>query len=176
MNSLEKLLDKTAFAIDSFTEFTGKLVSWLVLILVAIVSYDVGMRYLLQSGSIAIQELQWHLFSLIFLLGAAYTFKHDDHVRVDVFYQSRFMNDYRRAWINFLGGLLFLVPFCILIITSSSSFIYLSYIHGEVSPDPGGLQYRWLIKAAIPLAFSLLLVQGLSSVIKSLLIILGKPR
>lgn len=176
MNNLGKLLDKTASAIDGFTEFTGKLISWFVLILVAIVSYDVAMRYLLQSGSIAIQELQWHLFSLIFLLGAAYTFKYDDHVRVDVFYQGRFMNDYRRAWVNFLGGTLFLIPFCVLIISSSLSFVYPAYIHGEVSPDPGGLQYRWIIKAAIPLGFSLLLLQGISTVIRNLLIILGRTR
>jgi len=171
-----KLLTSIASGIDCFTEATGKLVSWLVLILVGIVSYDVAMRYLLQSGSIAIQELEWHLFSLIFLLGAAYTFKHDDHVRVDVFYQGRFMNEYRRAWINLLGGLLFLLPFCILIIISSWSFVYLSYFHGEISPDPGGLQYRWIIKAAIPLAFALLLLQGVCSIIRSLLVILDSRR
>jgi len=169
-------LNRLASAIDRFTEVTGKLIAWLVLILVVIVCYDVGMRYLLQSGSIAIQELEWHLFSLIFLLGAAYTFKHDDHVRVDVFYQSRFMNDYRRAWINLIGGLLFLLPFCILIIISSWSFVSLSYIHNEISPDPGGLRYRWIIKAAIPFAFLLLSVQGVASIIKSLLAIMDKPR
>lgn len=175
-NTSQRFLSRTADRIDRFTEITGKCVAWLVLLLVAIVSYDVGMRYLLQSGSIAIQELQWHLFSLIFLLGAAYTFKHDDHVRVDIFYQSRFMNDYRRAWLNLLGGLLFLLPFCILIIVSSWSFVSLSYIHNEVSPDPGGLQYRWLIKSAIPAAFILLLLQGISSIIKNLLFIMAKPR
>ena len=175
-NPILDSLNRLASAIDRFTEATGKLIAWLVLILVVIVCYDVGMRYLLQSGSIAIQELEWHLFSLIFLLGAAYTFKHNDHVRVDVFYQSRFMNDYRRAWINLIGGLLFLLPFCILIIISSWSFVSLSYIHNEISPDPGGLRYRWIIKAAIPFAFLLLSVQGVASIIKSLLAIMDKPR
>jgi TRAP-type mannitol/chloroaromatic compound transport system permease small subunit len=130
------------------------------------------MRYIFQSGSIAIQELEWHVFSLIFLLGAAYTLKHDDHVRLDLLYQSRFMNDYRRAWVNFLGCLFFLIPFCILVIVSSWQFIHLSYIHNEGSPDPGGLSYRWIIKSAIPLSFILLLLQGISYSIKSLTYIL----
>jgi len=175
-NGLINSLARLAGLIDGFTEITGKLLSWLVLLLVAIVSYDVGMRYLLQSGSIAIQELEWHLFSLIFLLGAAYTLKHDEHVRVDVIYQGRYMNDYRRAWVNLLGGLLFLLPFCILIIISSWSFVSLSYIHNEISPDPGGLQYRWLIKAAIPLSFVLLLLQGIASIIKNLFTIMDNSR
>ena len=81
------------------------------LALVLLVSYDVSMRYLFSSGSIALQEMEWHLFAVIFLIGAAYTFKHDDHVRLDLFYQSRFMNDYRRAWVNLLGSLFMLLPF-----------------------------------------------------------------
>lgn len=172
---LEKLSQITS-VIDRCTEYTGRLTSWLVLVLVLLVSYDVTMRYLFQSGSIAIQEMEWHLFSLIFLLGAAYTFKHDEHVRLDLVYQSRIMNDYRRAWVNLLGGLIFLIPFCILVITSSWPFVQSAYIHGEISADPGGLQYRWLIKSAIPLAFVLLALQGVSSVVKSLLHILDKSR
>jgi TRAP-type mannitol/chloroaromatic compound transport system, small permease component len=116
--------------------------------------------------------MEWHLFSLIFLLGAAYTFKHDGHVRLDLVYQSKFLNDYRRAWVNFLGCLFFLIPFSILVIVSSWQFIHLSYIHGEGSPDPGGLAYRWIIKSAIPVAFLLLLMQGVAYMIRNLFIIL----
>lgn len=170
------ILDVIASALEGLTEFTGKLVSWLVLLLVILVSYDVGMRYLLQSGSIAIQELEWHIFSLIFLLGAAYTLKHDDHVRLDLIYQSRFMNDYRRAWINFLGSILFLIPFSILVIISSWQFISLAFIHGEGSPDPGGLPFRWIIKSAIPAGFLLLALFGVSTMIRNLQIILKKDQ
>ncbi len=175
-NRLFDILDSVAGIIDRFTEFTGRLISWLIVILALLVCYDVGMRYLLQSGSIAVQELEWHLFSLIFLLGAAYTFKHDDHVRLDLFYQSRFMNEYRRAWINFLGSILFLLPFCILVIISSWPFVQLAYIHGEGSPDPGGLPFRWVIKTVIPLAFVLLFMQGTASAIRNLQIITGQSR
>ena len=75
--------------IDAFSEWTGRAVSWLVLIMVLIIAYDVAMRYLFQSGSVGLQELEWHLFALVFMLGSAYTLKHDGHVRVDIFYQSR---------------------------------------------------------------------------------------
>ena len=169
-------LDALASGLDAFTEMTGRLVSWLILVLVLLVSYDVGMRYLLQSGSIALQELEWQLFSLIFLLGAAYTLKHDDHVRLDLFYQSRYMNDTRRAWVNMLGAVFLLLPFCLLIIISSMPFVHTAWAYAEGSPDPGGLPYRWIIKAAIPAGFALLALQGLSSFFKNLSRILGGAR
>jgi len=145
-----------------------------VLVLVLLVSYDVSMRYLFSSGSIALQEMEWHLFAFIFLIGAAYTFKHDDHVRLDLFYQSHFMNDYHRAWINLLGGIFMLLPFCILIIYCAWPFVSLSYTSHEGSPDPGGLPWRWLLKATIPLGFTLLLLQGLGDILKNLQHILGR--
>ena len=142
--------------------------------MVLLVSYDVAMRYFFLSGSVALQEMEWHLFSLIFLIGAAYTLKHDDHVRLDLFYKSKFMNDERRAWVNLLCSLFLLLPFCILIIVTAWPFVYQSYIHLEGSPDPGGLSYRWLLKASIPLGFAFLLLQGISDVVKNINIILGE--
>lgn len=163
----QKLLN-LAQRIDTFTEFTGKCVSWLVVVLVLIVGYDVFMRYVFEAGSISIQELEWHLFSIIFLLGAGYTLKHDDHVRLDVFYRSRFLNERRRALIDVFGSLVILAPFCLLIIISSWPFVELAFVHNEASPDPGGLPARGLIKAAIPAGFSLLLLQGLAEAVKKL--------
>lgn len=168
------LLQQLTNKLDQFSEFIGKLVSWLVLIMVLLVSYDVAMRYFFLSGSIALQELEWHLFSLIFLIGAAYTLKHDDHVRLDLIYRSKFMNDVRRAWVNLFGSLLILLPFCILIIVTTWPFIYQSYVHLEGSPDPGGLSYRWLLKASILLGFALLLLQGISDIIKNVHVIMGE--
>lgn len=154
--------------ISACSEWSGKFVSWLVLVLVLLVSYDVSMRYLFSSGSIALQEMEWHLFAIIFLMGAAYTFKHDDHVRLDLFYQSHFMNDYRRAWINLIGGIFMLMPFCLLIIYCAWPFVSLSYTSIEGSPDPGGLPYRWLLKIMIPASFTLLSLQGLGDILKNL--------
>ena len=90
MRPLARLLQRIARPVECFSEWCGRGVAWLVPAMVLLVGYDVAMRYLFQSGSVALQELEWHLFGLIFLLGAAYTLKHDDHVRVDVIYQSRF--------------------------------------------------------------------------------------
>lgn len=159
---------KIAAMIESFSEWSGRATSWLVLLLTLVICYDVAMRYLFQDGSVALQELEWHLFALIFLFGAAYTLKHNEHVRVDVLYQNpRLMNPRRRAWVDLLGTLLFLMPFCLLVITGSFPFVEGAWNSNEGSPDPGGLPARWLLKAAIPLGFSMLMLQGLALVIRS---------
>ncbi len=174
MNALLQQLDKLAGAIDQLNEWMGRLAAWLVVALVLLVCYDVGMRYLFQAGSVALQELEWHIFALIFLLGAAYTLKYDEHVRVDVLYQSRRMTPRRRAMVNLFGCLFMLLPFCILMIISAMPFVEMSFGWAESSPDPGGLPYRWLLKAMIPAGFVLLALQGLALSIRSLQIIL-KP-
>jgi len=171
---LKAILLNLSSKIDKFTERTGQCISWLVILLVLLVGYDVSMRYLFQSGSIGIQELEWHLFSIIFLIGAAYTLKHDEHVRLDILYHSKFLNDRHRAWIDAFGALFILIPFCLLIIISAWPFLSQAYIHNEASPDPGGLPSRWLIKSMIPSGFVLLLLQGIAESIKKLLIALDK--
>lgn len=167
-------LKQLADGIDRFNEAVGRALSWLVLALTLLVAYDVTMRYFFQSGSIAIQELEWHLFSLIFLLGAAYTLKHDAHVRLDLFYKSRFMDARRRAWVNLAGSLLFLIPFCVLVAVSAWPFVSQAYLFAEGSPDPGGLPFRWILKAAIPIGFLLLVAQGLAEALKNLAVILDR--
>ena len=163
-----KINSLTSFLISylsKFSEGIGRLTAWLVVALVLLISYDVAMRYLFQSGSIALQELEWHLFALIFLLGAAYTLKHDEHVRVDLFYRHRRSSDRQRAWVNIFGGLFFLTPFCLLVIINSWPFVQNAFLYNEGSPDPGGLPYRWLLKAMIPLGFGLLLLQGVAEIL-----------
>jgi len=174
MNALLQQLDKLAGVIDQLNEWIGRLTGWLVVALVLLVCYDVGMRYLFQAGSVGLQEMEWHIFALIFLLGAAYTLKHDEHVRVDVLYQSRRMTARRQAMVNLFGCLFMLLPFCVLMIISAVPFVEMSYGWAESSPDPGGLPYRWLLKAMIPVGFVLLTLQGLALSIRSLQIIL-KP-
>ena len=120
---------------DGLNERVGRVVSWLTAVLVAVVCYDVFTRYLLENSLVAVQELQWHLFALIFLIGAAYSLKHDNHVRVDLFY-SRFSRR-KQACVNLFGSLLFLIPFCIIVIVSSQSFVANAFRIGEISPDSG---------------------------------------
>lgn len=142
--------------------------------MVLIVGYDVVMRYLFQTGSVALQEIEWHLFALLFLLGSAYTFKHNSHVRVDIFYKSRWMNKRRRAWLDLSGGLFLLTPFCLVVIISSFPFVGNSFVMGEGSPDPGGLPWRYLLKVAIPFGFTMILLQGIAHMLRSVIVIINK--
>jgi len=158
--------------IDKLNEKIGSMVSWLTTLLVLVVCYDVFTRYLLRKASIAVQELEWHLFAVIFLIGSSYTLRHDRHVRVDVLYGR--LKETQRAWINLVGGVILLIPFCLLVIYTSSDFVINSFLMGETSPDPGGLPARYVLKACIPFGFTLLLLQGLSMIFKSLLILKGK--
>jgi len=166
---MNTIISKTITAIDAFTEWSGRSVAWLVLAMVLLICYDVAMRYLFQQGSVALQELEWHLFALIFLLGAAYTLKHDEHVRVDIVYQSQRLSDRHRAIINILGIVLFLFPFCTLILISAWPFVENAYFYNEGSPDPGGLPYRFILKGSILLAFVMLMIQGFAELLRNIL-------
>ncbi len=152
---------------DKINEKLGVASSWLVLVLILVITYDVVVRYLFQSSSVAMQELEWHLFAIIFLLSAGYTLKIDEHVRVDVFY-SRF-SEKKQAWINLIGSVFFLIPFCIILIISSENFVLISLRVGETSPDAGGLPARYILKAFIPLSFFFLLLQGIAVALKSVI-------
>jgi TRAP-type mannitol/chloroaromatic compound transport system permease small subunit len=162
-----KLIKKYIEWTEKINYKLGTAVSWLILVLILIISYDVIVRYLFQSSSVAMQELEWHLFAIIFLLSAGYTLKIDDHVRVDVFY-SRF-SEKKQAWINLFGTLFFLIPFCIILIISSENFVLISFKVGETSPDAGGLPARYILKAFIPISFFFLLLQGIAIAFKSII-------
>ena len=165
------LLKKYIQFINYFSTKTGELVSWLSLLLVGVVCYDVGMRYVANRSSVAVQELEWHIFALIFLLAAPYTLRNNNHVRVDVIYAK--MTEKTKAWVNLLGCALFLIPFCILVVYTSKDFVTSSFLWKEGSPDPGGLEMRWLLKSVIPLSFFLLMLQAFSMLFSSLLTITG---
>jgi TRAP-type mannitol/chloroaromatic compound transport system permease small subunit len=188
--TLTNLLQKMVFFINTISEWTGRLIAWLILLMVLIIVYQASMVALFSIGSVALQELQWHLFALVFLLGAAYTLKHEDHVRIDLIYQSHLLKEKHRAWIDFLGGIFLLIPFCLLVIVASWPFvsaainytfffndswpfISITIHYAEGSPDPGGLPYLFLLKAAIPIGFSLLMLQGVANSLASLLDLLG---
>jgi len=158
-------------AIDTLNEAIGRAASWLVLAMVLLICYDVGMRYFFHQGSVALQELEWHLFALIFLLGSAYTLKYDNHVRVDILYQSQYLSNEHRALINIFGILFFLLPFCVLVLITTWPFVENAYYYLEGSPDPGGLPYRYLLKGSILVAFTLLILQGLAELLRNYLIL-----
>lgn len=159
---------------NAVNEWLGKIASWLTLLLVLLVCFDVARRYLLNSASTWGMELEWHLFAAIFLLGAGYAFKHDRHVRVDLFYANFSARD--KAWINLLGGIIFLIPWCILIILVSFSYAKGSFEIMESSPNPNGLPFRFIIKFMVTIGLGLLLLQGLANISESLLVLIEKPK
>jgi TRAP-type mannitol/chloroaromatic compound transport system permease small subunit len=167
MESLKRIADR----IDAINNWVGGVVNWVVVLLVAVVFGDVLMRYLFNWSWVFVQELEWHIFAFIFLLGAGYTLITDNHVRVDIFYQR--FNAKQKAWLNLVCCLLCLFPGCILVISTSLSFVMTSYAQMEGSPDPGGIPLRFILKACIPAGYVLFLLQGVSLFIRSLLTIRG---
>lgn len=165
---IKHILSRCGEAFDAIVEASGQAVAWLVVLLVVITAYDVAMRYVFERGSVAIQELEWHLFAAIFLLAGGYTLRHDGHVRVDMLYRSRLLSDRARRVVDALGAVFILLPFSVLVIWSSLPFVSDAFIHNEVSPDPGGLGSRWAVKALIPLGFGLICLQGLAQLLRAI--------
>lgn len=136
------------------------------------VFYDVIMRYAFNDVSIGMQELEWHLFSAVFLLGTPYALMKDGHVRVDILFER--WNEKTKAIVNFLGALAFIFPFIILVTFYGYDFSKEAFELNEGSGDPGGLPHRWIIKGLIPLSFALMGIAGLGMAIKALRVLLGQ--
>lgn len=151
--------------INRITDAVGKLSALLLLLLLFNVFYDVIMRYLFNDVSIGMQELEWHLYATLFLLGISYTLSQDGHVRVDLIYHQ--LSPRRQAIIDISGTLLLLIPFAALISWYGFDFASGSYRLGEGSGDPGGLPYRWIIKSMIPLSFLLLIISSIGFMLKA---------
>lgn len=167
-----KLLKNYIDYINKLSEKTGKIVAWLSTILVLLVCYDVAQRYIFKTTTVAFLDAEKYLFAIMFLMGASYTLKHNAHVRVDVFYAKAVPKS--RAWIDFLGGVLFLVPFCLMMIYVGVKYTLVSWGYNEGSPEPGGLPARYIIKSFIPISFSFLFLQATAFVFTALLAILGE--
>ncbi len=161
-----RVLQFISRAIDSLNRAVGYGVAWATFVVVLVVFVDVVMRYAFKTSFVFVQELEWHLFAFIFLMGAGYTLLKDGHVRVDIFYQRLSLE--AQAWINLLGVIFFLLPGCYMIMATSLNFVHNSWMVMEGSPDPGGIPYRYIVKAAIPAGFALITLQGLSLAIQSL--------
>lgn len=138
----------------------GEAVSWVWLLLLVIIVLNVVMRYLFAEGRIEFEEIQWHLYSIGFLTGIAYADTIDAHIRVDVIRER--LSPQTRAWIEFYGIILLLLPFIALVLYAAVPFVTYSFVASEVSQAPGGLPARWLIKGVLIIGFVLLLVSVLS--------------
>ena len=166
MNALLTL----ARLIDALTERVGRLSIWLVLIATLISAGNALARYALSESSNAWLEIQWYLFGAMFLLAAGYTLKHNGHVRIDIFYNR--LGARGQAWIDLIGGLLFLLPIAGLLAWLAWPIFLDAWATQEMSPDSGGL-LRWPVKLLLPVGFALLALQGVAEVIKRLGILSG---
>jgi len=151
-------------SIDTLTEYIGRLTAFILLVLTLLVVYDALSRYLFHSGSIAFQELEWHLFDFVILLGIAYALKEGAHVRVDIFYAT--FSPRTKAIVDLFSQLFLILPFSLLVIYMGYDFVLQSFTQMEGSSDPGGLPYRFVVKSLMILSFVLLILQSISEVIK----------
>jgi TRAP-type mannitol/chloroaromatic compound transport system permease small subunit len=142
------------------------------LLMAANVFYDVLARYAFNDVSIGMQEMEWHLYSIVFMLGIPYALRTDGHVRVDVFYTN--WSNKTKAIINLLGAILFVIPFAYLIANYGYDFTLDSYNMGEGSGDPGGLPYRWIIKSVIPVTAFFIATSGLGMVTYAIRVLSGE--
>jgi TRAP-type mannitol/chloroaromatic compound transport system permease small subunit len=166
---LRALATRYADAVDRLNGWIGGLTRWLIVVMVVVGAYNAVARYATRDlgvnlASNSLNELQWYLFSVVFLLGAAYCLKEDVHVRVDVLYER--LSPRVRGWIDLLGAALFLLPFCVLMIQVSIPAVRNSWRILETSSDPGGLP-RYPLKTLLLVAFGLLFLQGLAQIVRA---------
>lgn len=161
MNALLKLSQ----LIDSITEFVGKSIVWVVLVVTLISCGNALMRYTINYSSNAFLEIQWYLFAVIFLFGAGYTLKKNEHVRIDLI--SGKFSKRGQAWIDVFGIIFFLMPMAIAIMWMSWPVFLLAFKNNEMSSNAGGL-ILWPARLMVPVGFFLLVMQGVSELIKRL--------
>ncbi len=162
-------MEKIAQFIDQLNDWTGRLTAWLTLMMVAVTFAVVVLRYLFDLGSIALQESITFMHAMVFMLGAAYTLRHEGHVRVDIFYSR--LNERRRAWVDLFGVLFLLLPVTLFISWVSWEYVSSSWALLEGSREAGGLPGVFLLKSLIPLMALLLLLQGLAMGLRALCVL-----
>ena len=143
-------------AIERAVDLIGRATSWLALVIVVLMATNVLLRYLFNTGSVWAQELEWHLLAPLILFGMSYAMLHGEHVRVDIFYAG--FSKRRQALVDIVSALM-TIAVSVAIIWLSWKYVAQSYAINETSSDPGGLPYRWALKALIPLGFALLTLQ-----------------
>ena len=155
----------SSYYLDRISKYAGSIAAFLVVLLSLLVAYDAVMRYLFSEGSIALQEVEWHLFDVIFLLGLTYALKHDKHVRVDIFFEH--FSKESRDIVQILSMLFLVIPFSLVFLSDAIEMLIQSYLQHEISSDPGGLTHRYVIKGVLVFSFVLLILQALSEVLKA---------
>lgn len=165
-------LEAVAIRLDRVVELAGRFGAWTGFALIVVMGTNVLLRYLFRTGSVAMQELEWHLMAPVSLLCIAFAIKHEGHIRVDILY-ARF-SPFWKAVVELVSAILALL-LSLLIVWLSVPYVYQSFAIGEGSPDPGGLPYRFIVKSMIPLGFVLLALQSTAWVLRSAMPFLTPP-
>lgn len=160
--------------LDAFVAAIGKGASWLWLVVTGVIIWAVVGRYAFGQGSVLLEEVQWHLAGIGWLLGLGYTLVVDDHVRVDVIHERLSLKS--QGWIELFGLLFLLLPFLGLAVYEMIPYAYASWQQGETSQAPAGLSHRWVLKAILALAFVLIMVAALSRLLKVTALLFGLPK
>ncbi len=157
--SAERLADR----IDTFIDVVGRITAWSSFALAIVMGGNVILRYVLHTGSVWSQELEWHLMAPICLFGMSYALRHGEHVRVDVLFSG--FSQRTKDFVEFVSSLI-LMAICLIVIWLSVSYVMQSWSIGEGSANPGGIPARYILKALIPIGFALMFVQGLGHAIR----------
>lgn len=158
-------IERLARGLDAVVEVAGRIGGWSGFALLVVMAGNVLLRYLFNTGSVAMQELEWHLMAPVSLLCIAYAIKHEGHIRVDILYAR--MRPRMQRIIDLISCLC-AFALCVLIVLLSIPYVMQSYSIGEGSPNPGGLPYRWIVKSMIPLGFFFLGLQSFASILRAL--------
>lgn len=168
-----KRLSAISDGIDRLLTMVGKIAAWAGFALVAVTIFDVITRRFFVIGSTQLQELEWHFHVVLFTLCIGWAYMKDAHVRIDLLRER--LSDRTQWWIELAGCILFLLPYCALVIWFSADFWHRSWLQGECSNSATGLCYRWTIKAFIPIGFSLLALSGIAVMLRKIVELFGPP-
>jgi len=151
---------------ESISRSTGHLISWFTLFMVVVTFAVVTLRYGFNIGSIALQESIGYFHAFIFMIGAAYTLKNDEHVRIDIFYRK--MSASRQAWVDLLGSLLLLMPMCLFIFIETFEYVMNSWAIQEASSEAGGLPFIYILKTALLIMPVLVIIQAIAIILQKI--------
>ena len=146
--------------LDAILDRIGHIASWIWFALVGVIIFQVILRYAFNQGSIMLEEVQWHMYAVGFMIGLSYAIVHDRHVRIDIVYER--FPPLAKAWVDFIGIAVLLLPFLIFVFYSAFPFVESSYESNEVSIAPDGLPYRWAIKSFIIIGFGMMILAAFS--------------
>ncbi len=167
----------TLLRIDEVCESTiiriGRIAAWVSIFLIIVIIFDVVTRRFFVLGSTKLQELEWHIHAVLFMFCLGYGYMKDAHVRIDLVREK--LSERKKLWIELIGCLFFLIPYSFIVIYHGIDWWNRSFQLNEVSASATGLPYRWIIKAALPIGFAILLVSGITTAIRKILQLFGPP-